>query len=68
MVMASIPSLSLWVFAWLFLIIGLVSLIVLIIYTKYGREVSVRLSIISIVIASIFLGFALHFFLLSWGI
>ena len=68
MVMASIPSLSLWVFAWLFLIIGLVSLIILIIYTKYGREVSVRLSIISIVIASIFLGFALHFFLLSWGI
>ncbi len=66
--MASIPSLSLWVFAWLFLIIGLVSLTILIIYTKYGREVSVRLSIISIVIASIFLGFALHFFLLSWGI
>ncbi len=65
--MASIPSLSLWVFAWLFLIIGLVSLTILIIYTKYGREVSVRLSIISIVIASIFLGFALHFFLLSWG-
>lgn len=66
--MASIPSLSLWVFAWLFLIIGLVSLTILIIYTKYGREVSVRLSIISIMIASIFLGFALHFFLLSWGI
>lgn len=65
--MASIPSLSLWVFAWLFLIIGLVSLTILILYTKYGREVSVRLSIISIVIASIFLGFALHFFLLSWG-
>ena len=66
--MASIPSLSLWVFAWLFLVIGLVSLTILIIYTKYGREVSVRLSIISIVIASIFLGFAIHFFLLSWGI
>ncbi len=66
--MTSIPSLSLWVFAWLFLIIGLVSLTILILYTKYGREVSVRLSIISIVIASIFLGFALHFFLLSWGI
>ena len=65
--MASIPSLSLWVFAWLFLIIGLVSLTILNIDTKYGREVSVRLSIISIVIASIFLGFALHFFLLSWG-
>jgi len=66
--MAGIPSLSLWVFAWVFLIIGLVSLTILIIYTKYGREVSVRLSIISIVIASIFLGFALHFFFLTWGI
>ncbi|UCD02091.1 MAG: hypothetical protein JSV23_03485 [Promethearchaeota archaeon] len=66
--MAGIPSLSLWVFAWIFLIIGLTSLTILIIYTKYGREVSVRLSIISIVIASIFLGFAIHFFLLTWGI
>jgi len=66
--MASIPSLSIWVLAWIFLVIGLVSLIVLVIYTKYGREVSVRLSIISIVIAAIFLGFAFHFLLLSWGI
>jgi len=66
--MADIPSLSIWVFAWIFLVIGLVSLIILIIYTKYGREVSIRLSIISIVIAAIFLGFAFHFLLLSWGI
>ncbi len=66
--MAGIPSLSIWVFAWIFLVIGLVSLTVLIIYTKYGREVSVRLSIISIVIAAIFLGFTIHFFLLSYGI
>jgi hypothetical protein len=66
--MASIPSLSLWVFAWIFLFIGLASLTILIIYTKYGREVSVKLSIISVVIASIFLGFAFHFLLLSWGI
>ncbi|MCK4379503.1 MAG: hypothetical protein KAW51_00060 [Candidatus Lokiarchaeota archaeon] len=66
--MAGIPSLSIWVFGWIFLVIGLVSLTVLIIYTKYGREVSVRLSIISIVIAAIFLGFAIHFLLLSWGI
>ncbi len=66
--MAGIPSLSLWIFAWIFLFIGLASLIILVIYTKYGREVSVRLSIISIVIASIFLGFAFHFLLLSWGI
>ncbi|MEE9378254.1 MAG: hypothetical protein V3V33_09475 [Candidatus Lokiarchaeia archaeon] len=66
--MADIPSLSIWVFAWIFLVIGLISLTVLIIYTKYGRELSVRLSIISIVIAAIFLGFAIHFFLLSYGI
>ncbi|MFX1302803.1 MAG: hypothetical protein ACFE9X_05550 [Promethearchaeota archaeon] len=66
--MATVPSLSLWVFAWLFLIIGLVSLTILVLYTKFGRDVSVRLSIISIVFASIFLGFALHFFFLTWGI
>ncbi|MFX0134284.1 MAG: hypothetical protein ACFFDN_11630 [Candidatus Hodarchaeota archaeon] len=66
--MAGIPSLALWVLAWIFLIIGLISLTILVIYTKYGREVSVRLSIISTVIASIFLGFALHFLFLTWGI
>ncbi|MFX1467404.1 MAG: hypothetical protein ACFFB8_01975 [Promethearchaeota archaeon] len=66
--MAGIPSLSIWIFAWIFLIIGLVSLTALVLYTKYGREVSVRLSVISIVVTSIFLGFAFHFLLLSWGI
>jgi len=66
--MAAVPSLTLWVLAWLFLIIGLVALTVLVIYTRYGREKSVRLSVISIIIASIFLGFSIHFFLLNWGI
>ncbi|MFW9987162.1 MAG: hypothetical protein ACFFC3_00740 [Candidatus Odinarchaeota archaeon] len=66
--MVAIPSLSLWVLAWIFLIIGLISLAILVLYTKYGREVSIRLSIISIVISSIFLGFAFHFFLLSEGL
>ncbi|UCC19087.1 MAG: hypothetical protein JSV62_13430 [Promethearchaeota archaeon] len=66
--MSDIPSLSLAVFAWLFLVIGLTSLAILILYTKYGREISVRLSIISIVIASLFLAFAIHFFLLNMGI
>ena len=66
--MAGIPSLSLWVIAWTFLFIGLASLAVLIIYNKYGRDVSIRLSILSMVIAAIFLGFAFHFLLLSWGI
>jgi len=66
--MATIPSLSLWVLAWIFLIIGLMALAILIVYTKYGREKSVRLSIITILIVSVFLGFAFHFFLLNWGI
>ncbi|MFW9900016.1 MAG: hypothetical protein ACFFDY_01855 [Candidatus Thorarchaeota archaeon] len=66
--MASIPSLSLWVIAWILFFIGLASLTILIIYNKYGREVSIRLSILSIVIASIFLGFAFHLLLLSWGL
>lgn len=66
--MAAIPSLTLWVLAWIFLIIGLVAIAILVVYTRYGREKSVRLSVISIVVASIFLGFSIHFFLLNWGI
>jgi hypothetical protein len=61
------PSLPLWIIAWVFLAVGLISLTVLIVYTKYGREISIRLSVITIVISSIFLGFAFHFFLLSAG-
>ncbi len=66
--MADIPSLALWVVAWIFLIVGIVSLTVLVIYTKYGREISIRLSILTVVISSIFLGFSFHFLLLSFGI
>ena len=66
--MADIPSLSLWILAWIFLFIGIISLIILIVYTKYGREISVRLSVITVIIASIFLGFSFHFLLLSWGL
>jgi len=66
--MADVPSLTLWVLAWLFLFIGLVALTILVVYTRYGREKSVQLSVVSIIIASIFLGFSIHFFLLSWGI
>ena len=61
------PSLLLWVLGWIFLFIGLVSLIVLVLYTRYGREVSIRLSIITIVVASIFLGFGFHFILIHFG-
>lgn len=66
--MAMVPSLSLWILAWIFLILGLLALAILIIYTKYGREKSVRLSILSILTVSIFLGFSFHFFLLNWGL
>ncbi|MFW9818228.1 MAG: hypothetical protein ACFFE5_01365 [Candidatus Thorarchaeota archaeon] len=66
--MTDIPSLTIWSLAWVFLIIGLISLTILVIYTKYGREISIKLSIINAVISAIFLAFALHFLLLSWGL
>jgi hypothetical protein len=66
--MAQVPSLLLWVLAWIFLFIGLAALTILVVYTRYGREKSVRLSVISIITASVFLGFSIHFFLLNWGI
>ena len=61
------PSLTLWIISWVFISIGLIALIVLIVYTKYGREISIRLSVITIVVSSIFLGFAFHFLLLQAG-
>ena len=66
--MTDIPSLTIWALAWVFLIIGIISLTILVIYTKYGREISIKLSIISGVISAVFLGFAIHFLLLSWGL
>ncbi|MFO8019421.1 MAG: hypothetical protein R6U96_12375 [Promethearchaeia archaeon] len=62
------PNLVLYVFAWIFLVIGIIALTVLVLYTKYGREISIKLSVLSITIASIFLGFSLHFFLLHFGL
>lgn len=61
------PSLTLWILSWVFISIGLVALTVLIVYTKYGREISIRLTIIAIVVSSIFFGFAFHFLLLQAG-
>jgi hypothetical protein len=63
-----IPSITLWTLAWIFLIIGIISVIVLVLYTKYGRELSMKLTILSIAFSAIFLGFATHFFLTSMGI
>ncbi|MFX0007795.1 MAG: hypothetical protein ACFFA7_07495 [Promethearchaeota archaeon] len=65
--MTDIPSLTIWSLAWVFLIIGLITLTILVIYTKYGREISIKLSIINAVISAVFLAFAFHFLLLSWG-
>ncbi len=62
------PSLVLWVFAWIFLSLGAVALVILILYTKFGRKASIKLSVITIVIASIFLGLSFHFFLLHFGL
>ncbi len=61
------PSIVLWVLAWVFFGIGMVSLLILVLYTKYGREISIRLSVITILLGSIFLGFSIHFFLLQAG-
>jgi len=62
------PSIPLWILAWFLLIIGMGALAVLILYTKYGRELSIKLSVITIVISSIFLAFAFHFILLNIGV
>jgi hypothetical protein len=63
-----IPSLPIWVLAWIFLVVGLLSLIVLVVYTRFGREVSIKLSVIAVAITAVFLGFAIHFFLIIFGI
>ena len=63
-----IPSITLWVLAWIFLLVGIFSVVVLILYTKYGRELSMKLTILSIVFSAVFLGFATHFFLTTIGI
>ena len=64
----AIISLPLYILAWVFLGIGLASFIALFLYTKYGRELSVKFSVITVIIGSIFLGFSIHFFLLNFGI
>jgi MFS family permease len=61
------PSLILWVFAWILLGLGIVSLIILVLYTKYGRKISIKLSAITILTASISLGLSFHFFLIHFG-
>ncbi|MFX0069938.1 MAG: hypothetical protein ACFFAO_02510 [Candidatus Hermodarchaeota archaeon] len=61
------PSLTLWILAWTFFGIGAVCLTILILYTKYGREISIKLSVITIVTGSVLLGLSFHFFLMNAG-
>ena len=61
------PSFVLWVLAWIFLVIGLIAITTLVVYTRYGREISIKLSIISIGSSAVMLGFSLHFFLITFG-
>ncbi|MBY9015515.1 MAG: hypothetical protein KGD68_07470 [Candidatus Lokiarchaeota archaeon] len=63
-----VPSLTIWILAWIFLVIGLSALTILVVYTIYGREISIKLSIISISISAALLGFSFHFFLIIFGI
>jgi len=63
-----VPSLTIWILAWIFLVIGLLALTSLVVYTRYGREISIKLSTISISISAVMLGFSLHFFLITFGI
>ncbi|MBY9007153.1 MAG: hypothetical protein KGD63_10380 [Candidatus Lokiarchaeota archaeon] len=54
--------------AWLFVIFGMIVFVILLIYAKYGRELSIKYSLIFIITAAVLLGFSIHFFLLSFGI
>ena len=64
----TVPSVPIWSLAWIFLVIGILAIVILILYTKYGRELSIKLSLLSIIFAAVFLGFSIHFFLISFGI
>jgi hypothetical protein len=63
-----VPSIPIWSLAWTFLVIGILAIVILILYTKYGRELSIKLTLLSIIFAAVFLGFSIHFFLISFGI
>ncbi|MEJ2279209.1 MAG: hypothetical protein P8Y70_15915 [Candidatus Lokiarchaeota archaeon] len=54
--------------AWVFLFIGAAALVILLIYNKYGRELSIRLSVLTVIVASVFLGFSIQFFLEALGL
>ncbi|MBY8982976.1 MAG: hypothetical protein KGD57_08510 [Candidatus Lokiarchaeota archaeon] len=57
-----------WFLAWLFVVFGIIVFIMLLVYAKYGRDLSIKYALIFIIIASVLLGFSIHFFLVSFGI
>lgn len=63
----TVPSILIWSLAWVFSVIGVIAIVILVIYTKYGRELSIKLSLLSIIFAAVFIGFSIHFFLISFG-
>jgi len=68
MVNDEIVIIELYIWAWILVIIGIGFLCVLILYTKYSTEVSMKLYIITIVFSSISLGFGVHLFLTNLGV
>ncbi|MHA1453954.1 MAG: hypothetical protein ACTSRD_13925 [Promethearchaeota archaeon] len=53
------------VFAWLLIIFGVLAAIALVIYTEFGRDVSIPFSVIMILVAALCIGFSIHMFLIS---
>ncbi len=53
------------VFAWLLIIFGVLAAIALVIYTEFGRDVSIPFSAIMILVASLCIGFSIHMFLIG---
>ncbi|MHA1729250.1 MAG: hypothetical protein ACTSWY_11025 [Promethearchaeota archaeon] len=56
------------VFAWILIIIGIIAAAALVIYIEWGRDVSIPFPVISIIIASVCIGFGIHLFLISANI
>ncbi|MBD3352269.1 MAG: hypothetical protein GF364_12350 [Candidatus Lokiarchaeota archaeon] len=53
----------LWL-AWILVIVGIIAVVALVVYTEFGRDPSIPLSILLIIIASVALGFSIHLFLI----
>ena len=53
------------VFAWLLIVFGVLAAIALVIYTEFGRDVSIPFSVVMIVVTSLCIGFSIHMFLVA---